>query len=298
MPDAKASVSAAAVASAMPFLTGASVRVAQLVADDPSRVAQMTITELGEAARTSESTVVRTARALGYSGYSQLRLALSAEAARQHSDPEQPQALTADIAAEDALGDVLAKVEAAEETALRATLNHLDLAALEAAVDAITAARRVDIYGVNVSGLVATDLWQKLLRIGVMCHVHTDVHQALTSAVLLGSDDVAVAISHSGTTIDVLEPMRHAKHNGAATFALTSRFRSPLAGLADHVLLSAGWEEPLRPGAMASRSSQLLVADCLFIGVTQRNYNSALNSLNVTHETLASRNERNRRTRS
>lgn len=296
MAEAEASVSAAAVASAMPSLSGASVRVAQLVADDPSRVAQMTITELGEAARTSESTVVRTARALGFSGYSQLRLALSAEAARQDSDAQQPQALTADIAAEDTLGKVVAKLEAAEETALRATLHHLDLAALAAAVDAITGARRVDIYGVNVSGLVATDLWQKLLRIGVMCHVHTETHQALTSAVLLGQDDVAVAISHSGTTVDVLDPVRQAKQNGATTIALTSRARSPLAGLVDHVLLSAGWEEPLRPGAMASRSSQLLVADCLFIGVTQRDYDAALHSLNATHETLASRNERNRRT--
>ena len=203
--------------------------------------------------------------------------------------------LAADIEQDDSLDVVVAKLAAAEQDALRATVGQLDADVLESVVEAISSARRVAVLGVGVSGLVATDLWQKLHRIGVMCHVHTELHQALTSAVLLGPDDVAVAISHSGQTADVLDPVRRAKKNGARTVALTSRPRSPLARIADHTLLSAGREEPLRPGAMASRTSQLLVADCVFIGVAQRRYDSALPALRLTYEAVSSRRERGHR---
>ncbi len=280
------------ISALLPSLTPAAARIAQLVHDDPARVSRMSISELSEAAGTSESTIVRTARTLGFPGYSQLRLALAVAGAREvDSKPT----LAADIEQDDSLDVVVAKLAAAEQDALRATVGQLDADVLESVVEAISSARRVAVLGVGVSGLVATDLWQKLHRIGVMCHVHTELHQALTSAVLLGPDDVAVAISHSGQTADVLDPVRRAKKNGARTVALTSRPRSPLARIADHTLLSAGREEPLRPGAMASRTSQLLVADCVFIGVAQRRYDSALPALRLTYEAVSSRRERGHR---
>jgi DNA-binding MurR/RpiR family transcriptional regulator len=280
------------ISALLPSLTPAAARIAQLVRDDPARVSRMSISELSEAAGTSESTIVRTARTLGFPGYSQLRLALAVAGAREvDSKPT----LAADIEQGDSLDVVVAKLAAAEQDALRATVGQLDAGVLESVVDKISGARRVDVYGVGVSGLVAADLWQKLHRIGVICHVHTELHQALTSAVLLGPDDVAVAISHSGQTADVLDPVRRAKKNGAGTVALTSRPRSPLARMADHTLLSAGREEPLRPGAMASRTSQLLVADCVFIGVAQRRYDTALPALRLTYEAVSSRRERGHR---
>jgi DNA-binding MurR/RpiR family transcriptional regulator len=276
-----------AIESLLPSLTPSAARIAKLLLDDPSAASHMTISQLGEAAGTSESTIVRTARALGFPGYSELRLALAASGAGEEDDERGT--LSADIARGDALEVVVAKLAVAEENALRATVAQLDVAVLERVVKAVGRAQRVDIYGVGVSGLVARDLWQKLHRIGVMCHVHTELHQALTSAVLLGPRDLAIAVSHSGGTADVLEPLRKAKDNGATTVALTSRPRSALARMADHTLQSAGREEPLRPGAMASRTSQLLVADAVFIGVAQRRHDKAVEALSRTYETLRER---------
>jgi DNA-binding MurR/RpiR family transcriptional regulator len=50
------------------------------------------------------------------------------------------------------------------------------------------------------SGVVALDAQQKLHRIGVLAFAWNDPHIALTSATLLGSGDVAIGISHTGTT--------------------------------------------------------------------------------------------------
>jgi DNA-binding MurR/RpiR family transcriptional regulator len=281
-----------AISSLLPSLTPAAARIAQLMLDDPGRVSRMTISELSDAARTSESTIVRTARTLGFSGYSGLRLALAAASADRGD--ERP-TLSADITRDDPLDVVVGKLAATEENALRTTVDRVDVGVLGTVVEAIAKARRVDLYGVGVSGLVAQDLWQKLHRIGVVCHAHVELHQALTSAVLLGPQDVAIAVSHSGQTADVLEPIRRARENRTTTVALTSRPRSPLARLAGHTLLSAGREEPLRPGAMASRTSQLLVADCIFTGVAQRRYEQSIKALGLTYETLRVRREGGRR---
>ena len=66
---------------------------------------------------------------------------------------------------------------------------------------------RIDIYGIGASALVGHDLHQKLHRIGRISFVWSDAHLALTSAAVLGRDDVAIGISHTGTTIDTIDAL-------------------------------------------------------------------------------------------
>jgi DNA-binding MurR/RpiR family transcriptional regulator len=157
-------------------------------------------------------------------------------------------------------------------------------------VAAAATARRIDIYGVGASSLVGQDLAQKLLRIGLIAHAHTDPHLAVTNAVQLRPGDVAIAITHSGSTGDVIEPLRVAFDRGATTVAITGRPDGPVSQYADHVLTtSTARESELRPAAMSSRTSQLLVVDCLFIGVAQRTYETAAPALSASYEALAHR---------
>ena len=93
----------------------------------------------------------------------------------------------------------------------------------------------MDIYGVGASGFVAQDLHQKLHRIGLLSFAWPDAHAALTSAALLGPTDVAVAISHTGTTIDTIEALALAERCGATTIAITN-----------HADVAAGRARPVR----------------------------------------------------
>ncbi|CAM5338032.1 HTH-type transcriptional regulator MurR [Streptomyces narbonensis] len=232
--------------------------------------------------------LVRTARLLGYPGYRDLRLALAGLAAQQQSG--RAPAVTADIAVDDPVADVVAKLAYDEQQTLADTAAGLDTVQLGAAVTALATARRVDIYGVGASGLVAQDLAQKLLRIGLIAHAHSDPHLAVTNAVQLRSGDVAIAITHSGSTGDVIEPLRVAFDHGATTVAITGRPDGPVTQYADHVLTtSTARESELRPAAMSSRTSQLLVVDCLFTCVTQRTYETAAPALAASYEALAHR---------
>lgn len=279
---------AAKVRTMAPSMTRSMQRVAEAVASDPAGCAQLTVTGLAERTGTSEATVVRTSRLLGYPGYRDLRLALAGLAAQQESGAAP--AVTADIAVDDPITDVVAKLALDEQQTLADTAASLDTTQVEAAVAALAAARRVDVYGVGASGLVSQDLAQKLLRIGLVAHTHPDTHLAVTNAVQLRAGDVAIAITHSGGTVDVIEPLRVAFDRGATTIAITGRSDAEVTQYADHVLTtSTARESELRPAAMSSRTSQLLVVDCLFIGVAQRTYETAAPALSASYEALAHR---------
>jgi DNA-binding MurR/RpiR family transcriptional regulator len=81
-----------------------------------------------------------------------------------------------------------------------ATAELADPATMEAVVDALVRARRVQLIGIGASGLVAMDMAQKLTRIGMWCHASTSEDDALVQASLLEVGDVVIAFSHSGET--------------------------------------------------------------------------------------------------
>jgi DNA-binding MurR/RpiR family transcriptional regulator len=150
------------------------------------------------------------------------------------------------------------------------TASHLNIATLTQVVDALAKASRIDIYGVGASGYVALDLQQKLQRIGRPAFAWPDPHMAITSASLREHGDVAIGLSHTGTTVDTIDALREARRYGAVTAAVTNFPWSPITEAADFVLLTAARETAFRSGAMTSRIAQLTVVDCLFVTLAQQ----------------------------
>jgi DNA-binding MurR/RpiR family transcriptional regulator len=272
-----------------PSLSPAEDRVAEQVLADARAAAGLTISELATAARTSETTVLRFCKRLGLPGYPQLRLALAEESAQ----PRVAVAKGTDISAKDTIDDIIAKVAFADASAVEETAQQLDRTALAAAAAAIAAAKRVDIYGIGASAIVGTDLQQKLHRIGAMAFAWNDPHIALTSATLLAAKDVAIGISHSGTTAETIEALETARRSGATTIAITNFPVSRLAEGADLVLTTAARETSLRSGATASRIAALTVVDCLYIAVAQRNLKRARKAVQETRDAVAAHHLRN-----
>jgi DNA-binding MurR/RpiR family transcriptional regulator len=274
-----------AISGLLPSLSPAEQRVARLVVADPAGAARRTITDLATAADTSEATVIRFCRSIGMDGYPQLRIRLAAEAARR-VDPPDARVVGGDIPPGADMAQIIATIAFNDARAVEETAEQLDPAVCELVVEAIGAAGRIDIYGAGASGFVASDFQQKLHRIGRIAFYWPDVHSALTSAALLGKGDVAIGISHTGTTSDVIEVLEQARARGATTVALTNFPRSPIADVVNHVLTTAARETTYRSGAMASRLAQLTVVDVLFVGVAARNRTKARRALEVTAEAV------------
>jgi DNA-binding MurR/RpiR family transcriptional regulator len=277
------------VRGAMPSLRPAEQRVGEAVLADPAAISESSITAVARQCMTSETTVLRFCRAIGLGGYPELRIALARAAQREETDQNARPPVNGTIGENDSVADVVAKISYADSRAVEETGAALDVAALTAAIEAVRAAGRIDFYGIGASGLVAHDLHQKLHRLGLISFSWADPHLALTSAAVLEVGDVAIGISHTGTTIDTIDALRVARQHGATTIAVTNFAKSPITEEADLVLTTAARETTFRSGAMASRIAQLALIDCLFTGVAQRSYDHAIDSLQTTYAAVQSR---------
>jgi DNA-binding MurR/RpiR family transcriptional regulator len=261
--------------------------VAEQVLTDPAGASRATIVELAERSGTSPATITRFCRALGFEGYADLRLAIAGETGRAARSAGWAIDIGREIEPNDPLERVLGQIMAADTQAMRDTAAMTDLTEVERAADAIAAANRVDIYGASGSALVGAEMQFSLHRIGVAAWSWPDVHNGLASAALLREGDVALGISHSGQTRETIEMIAEAGSRGAITVALTSFPRSPLADVADIVLLTATQATTFRPDALSARHPQLVLLDLLYIAVAQRTHDRSHAAFQRTAQAVA-----------
>jgi DNA-binding MurR/RpiR family transcriptional regulator len=275
------------VRAGLPEFTGALQRVAEEVLTDPAGAARSTIVELAERSGTSPATVTRFCRALGFDGYADLRIGIAGETGRAARAGGWTMDIGREIQPTDPLERVLGQIMAADTRAMHETASLLDLREVERAADAIARSSRVNIYGASGSALVGGELQFCLHRIGIAAWAWADVHNGLSASALLKPGDVALGVSHSGQTRETTEMLAEAGSRGACTIALTSFPRSPLADVADIVLLTAAQATTFRPDALSARHPQLVVLDLLYIAVAQRTHERAHAALKVTAQAVA-----------
>jgi DNA-binding MurR/RpiR family transcriptional regulator len=242
-------------------------RIGEYLLSVPSSIMNMGITELAEQCGVSPSTVTRFCKAFHFKGYPDFKMKLAAELAGQPA-----QSAYQDVIAGNDLRTIAAAMEANHVASITDTTRLLDLRELEQAVTALCSARRIDLYGVATSSIVAQDFYQKLVRIGKNCTAFADYHMQITSASTLQAGDVAIAVSYSGETPETIAALRCAKDSGATTICLTHYGSSSLASLADIPLFSSSLEEGMRRGDMASRIAQLHLIDILFMGMVSSGF--------------------------
>lgn len=243
--------------------------LAESVDRDPRAAAELSIRDLAQASRTSASTVVRFCRKLGCSGYKEFQRELVYELASM--DDVNDVALE-DISPNDNAEHVLRKVLHSDVRSMEATERLLDPRVLDECARAIEECRVVCLFGIGASQLVARDLEAKLSRVDKECRLHEDWHGQLLMARNLHADDVALIVSYSGLTQEMLTVARRARTRGAKVIAITRAVGSDLADEADLVLGVASTEPLVRSGAMGSRMSQLLVVDALYAVYVTRDY--------------------------
>jgi RpiR family transcriptional regulator, carbohydrate utilization regulator len=150
--------------------------------------------------------------------------------------------------------------------------------AFERAIAALTEAgrsgQRIEFYGVGNSGIVAQDAQHKFFRLGVNAVAISDAHVQVMSATMLKPGDVAVVISNSGRSRDLLDTAEIARRKGATLIVITAS-GSPLAQMAQsatgQILLAVDHPEDYdRYSPMVSRLLHLTVIDILTTAVALR----------------------------
>jgi DNA-binding MurR/RpiR family transcriptional regulator len=172
---------------------------------------------------------------------------------------------------------------------LQDTLKIIDEEAVEKAIQAITTAKRIDVYGSGGSAVIASDIEHRFMRFGISVRSYSDPHLQIASATLLQPGDLVIAVSHTGANRDILDAVTMANSNQVTTIAITSYIRSPLSQIATIALHGMGREITYRSEAMASRLVHLAIVDVLYIGSLLRQQDKIIENMNKVRKAIAKR---------
>lgn len=253
-------------------------QAARYILENPNEAVAFSVQTLAEISGVSKATIIRLAKSLKYKGLKELKLAIAADVAVSENDPATYQQFHWNGTTE----SLLESITNNNIQSIRDTLMVLDAAAVEQAISALAGARKIALFGIESSSVIAEDFRYKALRLGMWCEPgYSGDSQAIIAANLKESDTV-LAISYSGRTETVLKAMEIAKRNGAKLISLTQFGASPIAKMADIVLYSSTVEKNFRNGAMASRIAQLNVIDILYVGLVNQSYDRNIEALERT----------------
>lgn len=255
-------------------------RVAEYILKAPEKVIYQSISELAENAHTSEPTVIRLCHSLKFQGYHHLKIQLAQDLVPEVKNIHE------EVTPRDDAAALIRKIFGTNGMAIQDSLHVLDPGSVERAVDALASARRIDFFGLGGSAPVAMDAYHKFFRLGIPCGWQSDSHMQAMTASLLGPRSVLVAISHSGSTKDIVEALELAKAAGATSIAIVSHRKAPVAHLADIALWVHARETGFKPEPMSSRIAHLCVIDVLAVGVALRRSDDFVASLQKTRKAL------------
>ncbi len=265
-------------------LTATEEKIADYILANREKVTQLSVKELAEAADSSPASVVRFCKKINYQGYQDFKIALIKDL--QESESSQKVKVYDDIAVDDQVEEIMEKIAHDNYKVIKNTIDLLSVSEIEKAVKAIENAKNVYIFGIGASGLVAKDLQYKLMRVKKTVIYYSDTHAQLSSAANIESNDLAIAISYSGQTIEVYEALKTAKARGAETIAISRYGENPLNEIADIKLQVAGSEKNLRLGAITSRIAQLTAVDILFVAFAKNDFSKISDYLKNTRESV------------
>ena len=235
-------------------------RIADSVLEHPDQVLASNIHQLGRELEIAESSIVRFCKALGYSGFSELKLML-AKYGRQSSKiifenlkDGSPEAVSREI------------FSLSIET-LQIAAEQLDFSAIQKAADMLNRAGRIVICGVGASASVAESFAAHLLRIGIAAEASTDGELMQMTARGADARTLFVAITKSGRNLPLVRAFELAKARGAMTVCLTGFEQTPIERFCDVRIVHYCPSTIL----MSSRIVQSTIIDCLCINaVIQR----------------------------
>lgn len=220
-----------AIEEQMPGFSKGQKRIAQYILENYDRAAFMTASKLGDTAKVSESTVVRFATELGYSGYPAMRKALQDMIRNKLTSVQRIEV------ARDTMGsrDVFTSVLQSDIGHVRKTLEDADGAEFERAVETVLGARSIYILGVRSSSALSQflEFYFHLIFENVTLISTNSISEMYERLYRMSSEDVIIGISFPRYSRAAVKAMQFARDRGAGVIAITDSDSSPIAKLAD-----------------------------------------------------------------
>lgn len=256
------------------------LEAAEYMVSHQEQLIYLSITELAELVGSSEATITRVCSKLGYGGFQ----ALKVNVARELTTPQEK--IHEDLSPDASVGTIIDRIFLSAVQTLQLTQQSIDPAVIEAGIEAIYKARRIIIVGNGNSGSVAMDAQHKFLRIGLNVHAYTDDHLQMIAVSSMTQQDVLLAISHSGSSRNVVEAAKLAREQGATVISLTGVNSSPVSKYSTICLHTCSQETRYRIYAISSRMAELTIIDTIYTGVALKMGDEAISNFEALERAL------------
>ena len=246
-------------------------KLADFVLSNPEFVLNQSISEVAAACDVGEATISRFCKVLGFKGYHDFKLSI----VKHLQEDESGEPLGGAITKEDSIQNVVKRILAQNIKTLNETANLVNEDDIKRAVDLLTAANRIVFFGVGSSLTAALEGCNKFMRITPKASIYLETHMQYVAASLMCENDVAVVISYSGSTKEIVEIARTAKNRGAKIICITRYLKSPLTNYSDVSLLCSSNERNVHGNSLSMELTQIFLLDILYTEFFRQNYDKS-----------------------
>ncbi len=242
---------------ALHLLTKTEEKIVGFVINHPEQALEFSIHDLAARLEVSPSMIVKAAKKLGLTGYSQLKLAIASEL-NILVQREKSSVLIEDLEAYDEL----------VSTTINEAYSRLSEGLIEEAARVLSSSQIVDIYAFGFDAIAGHDLYLKMLQSGKRVQLIENGYEQMISAYSLESDSTVVAISSTGSSVDLMDALSFSKKAGASVVTITPA-GSKLSNYSTINLESYYSKLVFPEGGLVTRIVQLMIVDVLYLKFLQ-----------------------------
>lgn len=237
--------------------------VAEFVQEHMEEVVVLSLSGLARKCSTSDATVLRFCRSLGYMGFSDFKVSLVPELLRSSKK-------TYLQAGEKGNSDTVKEMlQRNLQQQMESTLQNCDDVMLGTIASHITRANKILIVGLGGSAGVAHIFCDSLGSLGIYSNFLRDRSIIQNVVSTLNSADVVIGISHSGETEEVVSAVKKAQDYGAVTFSITNFSPSPLADVSRYTFVTGVPANLLGSYSCQARISQLGILELVLCKISE-----------------------------
>lgn len=258
------------IESAYNNLTNTEKIIGDYFITNQNRKEDYSATTISKLLHVSEASLTRFAKKCGYSGYREFIYAYKESFSKDTYFQDQ----------------VTNRVLSDYEKMLEKTYSLINEEQIKHVVHSIIQAERIYFYGIGSSGLVATEMKSRLMRLGLYCDAFTDQDLMLMNSAVLDEHCIAIALSLSSESSVIYNALEKAHHNQAKTVLFTANIRDPFKEICDEIVAVANKEYLNHGNKITPQFPLLVMLDILYSYLLESDYNSTKHKFKTTLEAL------------
>jgi len=263
-----------------PGMTESEKNISDCILTHPEEVYSMQIETFAKKLFISTPTVFRFAQKLGFNGFKDFKIALIRDIAVELNISIECIGNENDV--ETVTRNIFKKITGN----LKETLSLIDFGQLKEAIGKIKKAKRILFFAIGSSLPVAFDSYMNFLRAGFNCFFNMDSYIQRTISTQCSAGDVAIGVSFSGESIEVVECLKNAQENGADTICVTTFIQSTITKYSNIRLFTAPVRLEMQKIDLPSKKSHTALLDVIYLNVVLQNREKALKYISKSEEEL------------